>query len=289
MGQAGEPGLRSGRVETEGDALYYEVRGAGPPLLLIHGGVLDAGGFAPAARLLARDFTVITYDRRGYSRSTRRDPQNFEIGQQARDAVALLRAEGHASAIIFGNSGGAIIGLEMARSHPEAVALLVAHEPPVMRVLPNADEVLTAFARVYLTTWEEGPEAGMRLFGALNAIPRTDADRAALDPEDVARTRGNIAFFLKQEMLPFANYMPDSETIRKHGVRVVLAAGEQSRDRSHGQTAPIVAEQLGCPFVVFPGHHTSYLGMPEPWTVALRGVIGDGGWRLGDGVFGMGP
>ena len=65
--------MRTGRVATEGDELYYEVRGSGPPLLLIHGGVIDASGFSRAADLLAADSTVITYDRRAYSRSTGRD------------------------------------------------------------------------------------------------------------------------------------------------------------------------------------------------------------------------
>lgn len=269
-------GARTGSVETDGDALFYEVRGDGPPLLMIHGGVVDASVFASAAQLLADQFTVITYDRRGYSRSSRREPRNFEICQQSRDALAILHAEGHAAARVFGNSGGAVIGLELARRHPDAVTLLVAHEPPVMRVLPNADEVLTAFARVHLTTWEEGPEAGMQHFAALTLIPHTEDDRAATDPEDFARIRGNIEFFLKQEMLPFSAYAPDITTLRANGARIVLAVGELSQDKSYGQTVPILAEQLGSPLALFPGHHNSYLGMAEAWTAVLRQVLGNG-------------
>jgi pimeloyl-ACP methyl ester carboxylesterase len=271
-----EHNVKTGHAETEGDTLYYEVRGGGPPLLMIHGGVIDAGGFARAADLLAADFTVITYDRRGYSRSTRHDPQNFEVGQQARDAVAVLHAAGHDAARIFGSSAGAIIGLEMAKSQPQAVVALVAHEPPVMRVLPDADELLAEYAGIYLAAWTEGPQQAFRRFTALNAIPRTEQDVAAVLPEDLERTRGNIEFFVKQEMLPLSGYKPDVAAIRENGVTVTLGVGELSLDKSYGRTAPIVAEQLACPLVVFPGHHVSYVGMAEAWVPALRRVMGDG-------------
>lgn len=267
--------VQTGHVETEGDSLYYEIRGAGPPLLMIHGGVLDASGFARAADLLAADFTVITYDRRGNSRSTRRDPQNFEVGQQARDAVAVLHAAGHDAALIFGSSAGAIIGLEMAKSQPHAVSAVVAHEPPVMRVLPDADQLLAEYAKIYLTALTEGPMPAFQRFTQLNAIPRTEQDRLALQPEDMERTRGNIEFFVKQEMLPLSSYKPDSAMIRDNGVTVTLAVGELSQDKSYGRTAPIVAAQLACPLAIFPGHHISYAGMADEWVPALRRVMGD--------------
>jgi pimeloyl-ACP methyl ester carboxylesterase len=113
--------VTTGRAAAEGDEIYFESRGSGPVLLMIAGGLGDAGIYTFVAELLSDEFRVITYDRRGQSRSTRRDPQNFEIGQQARDAVAVLRAAGEDKAIVFGNSSGAVIGLEMAARHPGVV------------------------------------------------------------------------------------------------------------------------------------------------------------------------
>lgn len=269
-------GVQTGTVHNEGDDLYYEVRGAGPPLLMIHGGIIDASGFSRAADLLADAWSVITYDRRGYSRSSQRAPINFEISQQARDALAVLRTTGHDAARVFGTSGGAIIGLEMVRSHPDAVTALIAHEPPVIRVLPDAEAALEAFTRILLATWEEGPDAGMRQFSALNAVPRTEGDRAATTPDDLARIRENIPYFLRHEMLPFAMVEPDLRAIKANGVPVTLAMGEMSREPYHGRTVPILAERLGAPLVIFPGHHTSYQSLVEDWTAALRRVMGDG-------------
>jgi pimeloyl-ACP methyl ester carboxylesterase len=88
--------------------LYYGRRGGGAPLLLITGGGGDCGYYAAAADILAGDYTVLTYDRRGNSRSRLAgDPAPITMGQQSADAVAVLRACGFSSAVVFGNSGGA--------------------------------------------------------------------------------------------------------------------------------------------------------------------------------------
>lgn len=70
---------QSGRVTTEGDELYYEVRGQGQPLLMIPAGGGDGDYYSAVANILSNEFKVIIYDRRANSRSTMNDPQNFEI------------------------------------------------------------------------------------------------------------------------------------------------------------------------------------------------------------------
>jgi pimeloyl-ACP methyl ester carboxylesterase len=47
------------------------------------------------------------------------DPQHFEVSQQSRDAVAVLRAAGETSVFVFGNSSGAVIALDMAKTHAQ--------------------------------------------------------------------------------------------------------------------------------------------------------------------------
>jgi pimeloyl-ACP methyl ester carboxylesterase len=59
----------TGTLKVPGASLYYEVRGSGPVLLLVCGGLYDAAGYAGLARQLAGRYTVVTYDRRGNSRS----------------------------------------------------------------------------------------------------------------------------------------------------------------------------------------------------------------------------
>jgi pimeloyl-ACP methyl ester carboxylesterase len=265
--------VKKGRVETEGDEIYYEVRGQGPPLLLIHGSGMDAGIFPPVADILSDEYTVITYDRRGNSRSTRNDPQNFEIGQQARDAIAVLRAAGETSAFVFGSSAGAVIGLDMARHHPEVVRALVAHEPPVLRALPDSEKWRRFFAGVYRTAFRFGVNVAMIKFALAVGIP---IRAYAKIPKDLgSRMANNQDFFVKHEMLPVTNYMPDVETIKRNGVKVVMAVGETTLDKRkyYGRTVPILAGKLGADMLTFPGHHISYLDIPEECAATLRGVL----------------
>src|SRR5947209_18562199 len=129
--------VQSSRVTTEGDDLYYEVRGQGQPFLMIAAGGGDGDYYAAVADRLCDEYKVITYDRRANARSTMHDPQNFEISQQSRDAVAVLRAVGETCALVFGNSSGAVIVLDMAKTQPQAVRAVVVHEPPIPRVHPQ--------------------------------------------------------------------------------------------------------------------------------------------------------
>jgi pimeloyl-ACP methyl ester carboxylesterase len=64
-------------LAVNGAELYYEVRGSGPPVLLIMGFTGDGGNFETLAELLADEFTVVTYDRRGNGRS----PPPGRLGQ----------------------------------------------------------------------------------------------------------------------------------------------------------------------------------------------------------------
>src|SRR5262245_36597271 len=208
--------VATGRVATEGDELYYEVRGQGPPLVMIAGGGGDAGFYSLVAPILAGEYKVITYDRRGNSRSTRNEPQHFAIEQQARDAIAVLGVIGETSAFFFGNSGGAIIALELARAFPEAIKAVVAHEPPVVRLLPDSERWLRFFAHLYRLAFRFGAGVAMLRFALSTHIPLR-AYRAI--PNDCATRMGrNHDFFIKHEMLPFVHYQPDIAAIKRNNL-----------------------------------------------------------------------
>ena len=104
-----------------GIELYYETRGSGLPVLSIQGATGDGGYFDRIADLLANEFTTVTYDRRGNSRSPA--PVGWmhtSIEEQAEDAAGLLTALGLKAAIVFGTSGGGAIGLELVRRARES-------------------------------------------------------------------------------------------------------------------------------------------------------------------------
>ena len=279
------PGLakaKTGFIKTEGDELYYEVRGTGQPLLMIPGGGGDGRIYSFVADILSNEYRVITYDRRANSRSTGNDPRNFEISQESRDAVAVLHAAGETSAFVFGSSSGAVIALDMAKTQPQAVIAIVAHEPPITRVHPDAGKWQRFFARVYGIAHSLGPTIAMIYFVLGVGLPLGAGARAEASKKQLRENRARDArplnmadFFTKYELLPVTNYMPAIDLIKNNGVKVFMAAGQESLDkkRFYAQTAPILAEMLGCEMIMFPGHHVSYVDQPDEWAAMLRNVL----------------
>ncbi len=281
--------VQSGRVMTEGDELYYEVRGQGQPFLMIPAAGGDGDYYAIMADLLCDEYKVITYDRRANARSTMNYPQNFEISQQSRDAVAVLHAVGETSAFVFGNSSGAVIALDMAKTQPQAVRAVIVHEPPVPRVLPlpQARKWQRFFASVYAMAFRFGSYVAATRFMLGVQIHMLKIARAQRVSNEYTRSRreqsgehrisdkDGIEFLMKGELLPVTNYLPDVERIKHNGVKVFMALGEWARSRKtwHLQIAQILAEQLGCELVTFPGHHGSYMDMPQEFAATLREVL----------------
>src|SRR5580765_3110559 len=118
------------RVAVNGAELDYEIRGTGPPVLLVMGATGDGGHFDQLADLLADEFTVVTYDRRGNGRSPA--PVGWRTTspeEQADDAAALLDVLGVGPAAVFGTSGGGNLALCLLVRHPGRVRGALLHEP----------------------------------------------------------------------------------------------------------------------------------------------------------------
>ena len=170
---------QTGMIRTDGTSLYYERRGSGPALLLISGGGGDAGYYSEVAEQLADAYTVLTYDRRGNSRSTVDDPSApLRMAEQSADALAVLAHHDVASALVFGGSGGALIGLDLAARHGAAVEGLIAHEPPVVALLSDVERAL--FDEIGEITRREGPWAAFLRF--ITTIDRPDSPALVRNP-----------------------------------------------------------------------------------------------------------
>jgi AhpD family alkylhydroperoxidase len=262
--------LSSGTVAAPGADLYFERRGSGPALLLISGGGGDAGNYSAVAESLADEYTTLTYDRRGNSRSPLRGaPAKLRVEQESDDALAVLEHNGMSSARVFGSSGGAVIGLALATRHPQAVQILVAHEPPVISVLDDADTWFAFFDKVSKTYDEEG--VGPALMAFMSAASRAeDEPRSA---ELMRRIAANWDRFLRDEMRPVAEYVPDVDKLRENRTPLVIAGGEGSRSRYYYRSAEVLATLLGVEFVEFPGHHMAYLDDPSSFITRLREIL----------------
>src|SRR6516162_3872959 len=156
-----DPSLTAQALDVPGARLYYEQRGTGPLLLMI-GSPMDSTGFAGLASALADRYTTVTYDPRGIGDSSREDTdRDVTPQQQAEDVHRLLSALGGGPADVFGSSGGAVVGLALVTAHPGDVRTLVAHEPPVIELLPDRDQLHAQIQDIYDTYRTEGANKAM--------------------------------------------------------------------------------------------------------------------------------
>jgi pimeloyl-ACP methyl ester carboxylesterase len=261
-------------LKVPGATLYYEVYGSGPTLLMIHGGIGDAGFYSSVAPLLADDYQVVLYDRRGNSRSPfDGSPTDLVVAEQSDDARRLVEAVGTEPAHVFGNSAGGVIALDFAARHPELASVVIAHEPPVVELLPDVDAHRAQTADVLATYHRDGVGPAMLKF-LEHAGPIMDQPEDGQPDEELEqRFSGNIDFFLTREMPNIVRFVPDIATLRTNGANVVLAGGVDSRDAYPYKATIAVAELLSVPVVEFPGDHAGYLGKPVEFAAKLRDVL----------------
>jgi pimeloyl-ACP methyl ester carboxylesterase len=289
--------MRTAMLEVPGGSLYHEVRGSGPVLLMIPGGPMDASGFRPVAEQLADSYTVVTYDCRGNSRSPMTGPrEDLTVDLAAEDARRLLEAVGAGPADVFGSSGGATYGLALVARHPGLVRTLIAHEPPVTELLPDAERWRATNERVgeicrrdgvgpalsffveSIFAGEPGEEPGPDQPTADEAEPTDGAEPTADEAESEARIARNLELFASWLIPHIGNYEPDMAGLRAASTRIVVGIGAQSRPQHMTyQTSRALAEQLGVELAEFPGDHFVEASPPAEFAARLRAVLGAGG------------
>jgi pimeloyl-ACP methyl ester carboxylesterase len=269
-------------VSVPGSELYTEVRGSGPVLLLITGGPTDAGMFTDLAGRLADRYTVVSYDQRGHSRSTLEGEPGDILSAHVEDAAAVLKDASNEPAYVYGNSGGGTIGLALVARHPQLVRTLVAHEPPLFEVLPDAPEWRAKLDDISETYATEGVFAAMGKFGAVveEGGPKYSEEMAQIEPtpesqEMGARMMDNFDLFIAHELRPIAGYVPDVDALRAARTRIVSAAGETSEEQAARRAAIALAERLDTDVTYLPGAHGGWSSDPQEFAErldeALRG------------------
>jgi pimeloyl-ACP methyl ester carboxylesterase len=282
-------------LELPGADLVYDVHGPLPtadgrhPLVMI-GQPMDASGFQAQVALFP-DRTVVTYDPRGLGRSTRTDGEvTNEPETQAEDVHALIAALDTGPVDMLASSGGAVTALALVTAYPDDVATLVAHEPPIDAVLPDAAAVRRARDAYTQAYQDHGWGAGMAAFVAMTswegeitdeylAQPAPDPAAFGMPTEDDG-TRDDP--LLSDRSWAVVYYQPDFEALKAAPTRIVIAVGEESLNVYTGRTAIALAEQLGQQATVFPSHHGGfmggefgYAGQPEAFAVKLREVLSE--------------
>jgi pimeloyl-ACP methyl ester carboxylesterase len=259
-------------VSLDGATIYYEERGAGSPILLIHGTGSDANNWGSAPDELARLGRVLTYDRRGFTRSRGTGhPHRTTAAQHADDAAALLDRLGARPAIVVGRSYGGNVALELARRHPghaRALALLEGGGEalsPEVRVFIDelTDQVRAAVA-------DRGPEAaGEVLWRAVLG----DAGYEAAPEGMKARVAANGAAVLA-DLDGFWEGQPDLAQLAEITCPVLVVAAASSPPAFRAPCDALAAALPDARLVVVEGGHMITPATPEV-VGFLQEVIGD--------------
>ncbi|MFD2792700.1 alpha/beta fold hydrolase [Promicromonospora vindobonensis] len=282
-------------LDAPSGVLTYDVREAAAPTdeapLVLIGLPMGAEGFTTLARHFT-DRTVVTYDPRGVERSTRDLGTETEppgIATHADDVHRIISAVGGGPVDLFASSGGAVVALELAATHPADVRTVIAHEPPLASVLPDRDAMVAAMTGMHDTYQAKGFGAAMAKFIALVShqgeiteayLAQPDPDPAMFGlPTEDDGARDDLMLGVNMLVLP--PYEPGYETIAAGTPRVVIAVGEDTGEAMTGRAARGTAARLGTEAVVFPGGHGGFSGgeygqpadKPEEFGARLREVL----------------
>ena len=277
-------------LQTADADIVYDVHGPlptadGRPPLFMVGQPMLAGGFGALASQFD-DRTVVTYDPRGLGRSTRSDGRvDHSPTVQANDVHGVIEALDAGPVELFASSGGAVTALALVGAHPHDLLTLVAHEPPLIPVLPDAEAAERALVGVRVGYEDSAFNAGMAAFIAMTSwrgeftddyFARPPADPVAFGmPTDDDGSREDPV--LSDRSPAVSGYRPDFDALTASPTRVVIAAGEESEGTFTGRSAAATAELLSQQVTVFPSHHggflggdSRYAGQPEAFARKLR-------------------
>lgn len=259
-------------LDVPGARLYYEAQGSGPVLMLV-GHPMGTSGFAAIAPLLSQHYTVVTYDPRGFGHSTIDDrDQDAEPDLLADDVRRVLEAVGDQPAHIFGSSGGAVTGLALVAHCPRHVQTLVAHEPPLAMLLPEAEDARTGLQDIYDTYRDSGIGAAWQRFSSFSGIDMAPQGQEPAPQPPSAEMVATSERFFDHGLFPIALYQPDFSALQT-AARVIAAGGRTSRGQFAWRTAAALAERLGTPLVDFPGGHGGFTSDAEDFAGVLRRTL----------------
>lgn len=278
-------------LDAPGATLHYDVTAndsSSLPVLFIFGSPMAAPGFVTLAGHFT-DRTVVRYDPRSSERSKRTDGKLTTTPEEhAADLRRLIDAITSEPVDFFATSGGAVNALVLVEQHPDNLRTLVAHEPPISAVLPDAENAAAVSAAIHELYRKEGFGPAMAKFiefvmyeGEVTADyaakPGPDPAVFGLPTEDDGSRDDPL---LGHNMGSSTTFNHDFDAVASAATRVVVGVGEESARIMPGRAALAVAEHLGVAPVNFPGGHDGFLGgeygstgKPDEFGARLREVL----------------
>jgi len=266
-------------VRLPGTTIHHQVVGRGPVLVIAQSGEGDADRTVDLVSHLAEDFTVVTYDRRGLSRSVPDDlGREVTMADHADDLHRLIAHITDEPVTLLGCSFGAAIGLHLVTRHPGQVATLVAHEPIASWLLPDplAAQHRHELVEIQAAYLADGLAAALpkivRTLGILSDDNEVEPGLASF-PFDAQRIR-NFDRFLRHDFTTAVRDRLDPAAVAAADVRILAAAGKSTpMEVFDRRCAEALAQLCSTDLQVFAGGHNGNLGHPRAWAATLRDLL----------------
>lgn len=267
--------IQSGTTEVRDAQLYYEVRGQGSPILLIQGGISEAGATEQLATRLAQDHQVISYDRRGLSRSTANGDRPVTMALHAEDAAHLLAALTNQPAVVLGSSIAGLISLHLAVQYPDRVATAIAHEPPMSTIVHDAtrEAELDKVATMARTDARSAIRHMVSVSG--HQVTPEEGAQPGAPVGDVAT---NLEWFFAHDFPAVrASTLSVEELAAIPGSTTITpSCGTEGQQRWEYQCAQQLAKELNRPAMEVPGGHDAPTTHPRGTAEALQQMLSKG-------------
>ncbi|WP_123533406.1 alpha/beta fold hydrolase [Halosimplex salinum] len=269
------PTVRTNDVET-----YYERRGEGPPVVFVHGAIVDHSQWDPQVDVLSDDYETIAYDVRGHGRTGGSPRGRYSVDLFADDLGALLDALDVERAVICGLSTGGCIAQVFAARHPDRVAGLVLADTFGPELLSRSEWLqrsvmlratvppvrLFGYERVErVMVWIQERISGEGVSGDYEQIERIRETGPKMATDEFAKVIRAVAAFHRTEIDFSAITAP-----------TLVLYGEHEAPFMRKQAAKLGAEIDGATLRAVPGGgHASNLDNPEFFTDAVRELLAE--------------
>lgn len=265
-------------LEVPGATLHYQINGQGPILLTISGANGSFEIWHPLMQHLKNFFTIISYDRRGFSRSYLSGVQDYShrLERDADDAAALIK---HCSpdqpAIVLGSSSGAIVAMKLLLRHPDLIETTIFHEPPAVQLNPDYLELKEGIEAIYTTYRRSGVPPAIEQFCKYAQLDEMESAgfQHSVDPRFGTHVRGNVMYWFERELsYPFVDFKP--EMFEKYKAKMVLLCGQMTnKEAFHFRASENLAGALGLRLELVAGAHPGYASHAEEFAEDFMGVL----------------
>ncbi len=262
-------------LKTKDVDIYYERLGKGRPLVLIHGAVADASYFDETREYLKDYFDVITYDRRGYSRSVCKDQEHasYSIQDHAKDLVNLIEGLDLHGVVLVGHSAGGIMAMEAFQMIPGRIAHVVLYETPLISMLApeRRDKLYQWNVRLEDMNRRGLHKETAREFGI--SVGELDPRAREKEPYEKKKDRMNFAQFINYEFHEFTYYKPDFEFLKANARYITLMSGDRNQGHYFHSSMDTMEKEVGAEQVHVPGCHNAPFDVPLDFANGVLGIL----------------